>query len=82
VDGVNFKFAHEGKFRFGREGGMRLSVGAGAAREIRLIWPDEDDETLKALGLGKFLTEEKLYLPKIHSAGRMPHVQANATEEA
>src|SRR5262249_53660517 len=50
VAGVNFKFANEEKFRFGREGGMRLSVGAGAGAEIRLIWPDEDDETLKALG--------------------------------
>jgi len=58
---VNFKFAHEGKFRLGREGGMRLSVGAGAGHEIRLIWPGEDDETLKALGLNEFLTEEKLY---------------------
>ena len=58
---VNFKFANEGKFRFGREGAMRLSVGASADHEIRLIWPDEDDETLKALGLNEFLTEEKLY---------------------
>src|SRR6266498_1275340 len=47
VAGVNFKFADEEKFRFGGEGGMRLSVGAGAGHEIRLIWPDEDDETLK-----------------------------------
>jgi hypothetical protein len=61
VAGVNFKFADEEKFRFGREGGMRLSVGAGAGHEIRLIWPDEDDETLKTLGLGEFLTDEKLY---------------------
>jgi len=61
VAGVNFKFADEEKFRFGREGGMRLSVGAGGGHEIRLIWPDEDDETLKALGLGEFLTDERLY---------------------
>jgi hypothetical protein len=61
VAGVNFKFTDGEKFRFGREGGMRLSVGAGGAHEIRLIWPDEDDETLKALGLGEFLTDEKLY---------------------
>src|SRR5262245_25700019 len=61
VAGVNFKFADEEKFRFGRVGGMRLSVGAGAGHEIQLIWPDEDDKTLKALGLGEFLTDEKLY---------------------
>src|SRR5262249_37205394 len=58
---VNFKFSNGGKFRFGREGGMRLSVGASADHEIRLIWPDEDDEILKALGLNEFLTEAKLY---------------------
>lgn len=58
---VNFKFANEEKFRFGSEGGMRLSVSAGAAHKIQLIWPDEDDETLKALGLSEFLTDEKLY---------------------
>jgi hypothetical protein len=61
VAGVNFKFTDGGKFRFGREGGMRLNVGAGADHEIRLIWPDEDDQTLKALGLSEFLTDEKLY---------------------
>ncbi|MCI0388896.1 MAG: hypothetical protein MOB07_09050 [Acidobacteria bacterium] len=61
VASVNFKFGNEGKFRFGREGAMRLSVGASAGHEIRLIWHDEDDETLKALGLNEFLTEEKLY---------------------
>ncbi len=61
VAAVNFNFANERKFRFGRDGGMRLSVGASAGHEIRLIWPDEDDETLKALGLNEFLTEEKLY---------------------
>jgi hypothetical protein len=61
VAGVDFKFANEGKFRFGREGGMRLSVSAGAAHKIQLIWPDEDDETLKALGLSEFLTDEKFY---------------------
>jgi hypothetical protein len=58
---VNFKFANEEKFRFGSEGGMRLSVSAGAAHKIQLIWPDEDEETLKALGLSEFLTDEKLY---------------------
>src|SRR5215470_8381046 len=61
VAGVNFKFANEGNFRFGREGGMRLSVSAGAGAEIRLIWPDENDEELKTLGLSEFLTDEKLY---------------------
>src|SRR5262245_32220561 len=61
VAGVDFKFANEGKFRFGREGGMRLSVSAGAAHKIQLIWPDEDDETLKALGLSEFLTDENFY---------------------
>src|SRR5262245_11316127 len=61
IASVNFKFANEEKFRFGREGAMRLSVGAKAGHEIRLIWPDEDDETLKALGLKEFLTDEKLY---------------------
>src|SRR5437899_1547870 len=55
VAGFNFKFANGGKFRFGREGEMRLSVGAGAGHEIRLIWPDEDDEPLKSLGLSVFL---------------------------
>jgi hypothetical protein len=58
---VNFKFANDEKFRFGSEGGMRLSVSAGAAHKIQLIWPDEDEETLKALGLSEFLTDEKLY---------------------
>ena len=58
---VNFKFANEEKFRFGSEGGIRLSVSAGAAHKIQLIWPDEDEETLKALGLSEFLTDEKLY---------------------
>jgi hypothetical protein len=61
VAGVNFKFANEEKFRFGRGDGMRLKVGAGAGAEIRLIWPGENDETLKALGLSEFLTDEKLY---------------------
>ncbi|MGH9755669.1 MAG: hypothetical protein ACREA2_23045 [Blastocatellia bacterium] len=68
VAGVNFNVAGGEKFRFGREGGMRLSVGAGAAHEIRLIWPDEDDEALKALGLNEFLTDEKLYARLFFSA--------------
>src|SRR5215475_2345559 len=68
VAGVNFKFANEGKFRLGREGGMRLSVGAGVDHEIRLIWPDEDDQTLRALGLSEFLTDEKLYARLFFSA--------------
>jgi hypothetical protein len=68
VAGVNFKFANEGKFRFGREAGMRLNVSAGAGAEIRLIWPDENDETLKALGLSEFLTDEKLYARLFFSA--------------
>src|SRR5262249_51633190 len=58
---VNFKFAHEGKFRLGREGGMRLSVGAGGRHEIRLVWADGDDEALKALGLDEFFDEEEIY---------------------
>jgi hypothetical protein len=61
VAGVNFKFANEGKFRLGRGDGMRLSVSAGADAEIRLIWPDENDEALKALGLSEFLTVDKVY---------------------
>jgi hypothetical protein len=61
VAGVDFKFANEKNFRFGRDGGMRLSVGAGAANKIQLIWPGEDDETLNALGLSEFLTDENLY---------------------
>ncbi|HKQ72525.1 MAG TPA: hypothetical protein VJ810_02280 [Blastocatellia bacterium] len=65
---VKFKFANEGKFRFGSEGAMRLSIGASAGHEIRLIWPDEDDETLKALGLNEFLTEEKLYVRLLFEA--------------
>lgn len=68
IAGVNFKFANEEKFRFGREGGMRLSVGAGAGAEIRLIWPDENDQTLKALGLGEFLTGDKVYARLFFSA--------------
>ena len=68
IAGVNFKFANEGKFRFGREGGMRLSVGVGAGAEIRLIWPDENDETLKDLGLSEFLIDEKLYVRLFFSA--------------
>ncbi|HEY6402929.1 MAG TPA: hypothetical protein VI479_16040, partial [Blastocatellia bacterium] len=68
IAGVNFKFANEQKFRFGRGDGMRLSVSAGAAAEIRLIWPDENDETLKALGLGAFLSDEKLYARLFFSA--------------
>src|SRR5262245_56334181 len=68
VAGVDFKFANEEKFRLGREGGMRLSVGAGAGAEIRLIWPDEDDQTLKSLGLSEFLTDEKLYARLFFSA--------------
>jgi hypothetical protein len=68
VAGVTFKLSKEEHFRFGRKGGMRLSVGEGAAHEIRLIWPDEDDETLKALGLSEFLTDEKLYARLFFSA--------------
>src|SRR5262249_49682868 len=58
---VNFNFAGERNFRFGREGGMRLSVAVSAGHSIRLVWPDEDDETLESLGLREFLTDEKLY---------------------
>src|SRR5262245_18892652 len=47
---------------------MRLSVGAGVDHEIRLIWPDEDDQTLRALGLSEFLTDEKLYARLFFSA--------------
>jgi hypothetical protein len=68
---VNFKFSNDGKFRFGREGGMRLSVGAGLIHQIQLIWPDEqdaDDKTLKALKLNEFLAEDKLYARLLFSA--------------
>lgn len=68
IANVNFKFSNDGKFRFGREGGMRLSVGAGVAHQIQLIWPDEDEKTLKTLGLNKFLTEDKLYARLFFSA--------------
>src|SRR5262245_34116027 len=61
VAGVKFKCATDGKLRRGREGGMRLSVGAGAGAEIRLIWSDEDDERLEVLGLNGFLTDENFY---------------------
>lgn len=68
---VNFKFSNDGKFRFGRESGMRLSVNAGLIHQIQLIWPDEqdvDDKTLKALSLNEFLTEDKLYARLFFSA--------------
>jgi hypothetical protein len=58
---LKFSFANAGNFRFGREGGMRLSVGAGARHVIQLIWPDEENKLLKDLGLGEFLTDDKLY---------------------
>jgi hypothetical protein len=68
VADVNFRFNNDEGFRFGRAGGMRLSIGAGAIHQIQLIWPDEDDKTLKALGLNEFLTDEKLYLRLFFSA--------------
>ncbi|HEU0184197.1 MAG TPA: hypothetical protein VFS27_02715 [Blastocatellia bacterium] len=68
IAGVNFKFANAQKFRLGRGDGMRLSVSAGAGAEIRLIWPDENDEALKALGLSAFLSGEKLYARLFFSA--------------
>jgi hypothetical protein len=62
VADLSFKFADEEKFRIGRLDGMRLSVGAGASHQIQLIWPDEGDKALAAMGLGEFLTDDKLYV--------------------
>ena len=68
VASINFKLASDEKFRLGRKDGMRLSVGAGAGAEIRLIWPGENDETLNALGLSEFLSAGKLYARLVFSA--------------
>ncbi|MGH9855924.1 MAG: hypothetical protein ACREBD_39315, partial [Blastocatellia bacterium] len=68
VASVNFKFATSENFRFGREGGMRLGVGASATHQVQLIWPDENDGALKALGLSEFLTKGKLYARLFFSA--------------
>ncbi len=59
VAGVNFKLKNDGKFQFGG-GGMKLSLGAGPTHQIQLIWPDEDEKLIEALGLSEFLTEDKL----------------------
>jgi hypothetical protein len=60
VADVNFKLKNNESFKFGKAGGLKLSVGGGAVHQIQLIWPDEDEKLLKAFGLENILTDDKL----------------------